>query len=213
MEALFVLFQLALTVVMILGLIRPNWALPNRMGPSRLKVIGVYTGAFLGATVIAVALMPAKPIAVLPQIAVEAKPMAPVTPPQAEPMVVTGLGLTRTKAMGHFEKVGFTFENAPLINRERWMGRSNAALVDVIGPARNVEKITILAAMVNDDAANLKQFEILATVLVLAFPGWKERGQWLVNSIKDSGGRTSRDGRDVEVTLMPGLGLMLSIGQ
>ena len=133
-----------------------------------------------------------------------------------------GLGVSRAALMDIFasDAIGFTFESSPLgTGEDRYMGQSPSGLatMEFTGPANDLTKVYIIAALPSDDpeAAALNGV-LMSGLLVNTLPLWLDGVDWFtdaVDRIADEGTiTTTHDGKKIELKLIEALGfLSLSI--
>lgn len=103
---------------------------------------------------------------------------------------------------------------------------SKISTLEVIGPARNVSRWSLMFGMPNDDHQAAMHSYMTATVtLANTFPSWRgdadNPGKWLVAAVKQLGKNIdknrndpapvlkSRDGRTIKLQILPALGGMM----
>lgn len=95
----------------------------------------------------------------------------------------TGLGVKRDAVIALLgpNGVGYQFNAASPVNgQERWAGQKKDGQVDLIGPADNLSKITLMFRLSADPAANAPYLGDMAQTLHLVLPRWSiDPAQWI----------------------------------
>lgn len=95
----------------------------------------------------------------------------------------TGLGIDRTAVIALLgpNGTGYQFSAAtPVDGQERWVGMKKEAQVDLVGPANNLRKISMMFRIATNSAENTLYLGDMAQTLHLVLPRWTENpGRWL----------------------------------
>ena len=131
---------------------------------------------------------------------------ASIAPSSATAPFVGGIGFTRSYLERFFsqpELGGFSFEYArPANGLLRTMGKlaSEEASVELIGPTGNIQSVSIMVGLPNDDdGIVLRNFTRMHALLGLVLPGWSERQGWLNANVPI----IARNGQPIETRVGP----------
>ena len=148
------------------------------------------------------------------------------TSPPATASASQGLGLTTMQLIDGLQPQ--KREDSRLASGEprEMITFSKISVLEVIGPARNVSRWSLMFGMPNDDNQAAMLSYMTATVtLANTFPSWRgdadNPGKWLVAAVKQLGKNIdknrndpapvlkSRDGRTIKLQILPALGGMM----
>lgn len=208
MAAFFGFLVLVGLIVMVAALIRPGVILFRSANPTRAKAFALALVAEVAVIVIGVAVVP--PSAPVPAVQQPASvPVAQATPVSPK---FKGIGIGRAQASAVFGRLGCPLAKSSDVNGvERWMGNKNLVMCETVGPADELHRLFLLRGVAGDTALALEAITALHDVVKLADPGWADGGKWLVAAVTAKGGSTVRGARRIEVSLLPQLGLGISV--
>jgi hypothetical protein len=105
---------------------------------------------------------------------------------------VGGIGITRAAVQERFERpaLGFVFEEgSPTGEQPRVIGESanGLAVMELVGPAANLEKASLVAFTPADDIGAVADASVyLLALLAEVAPTWAGGGDWFVKTIAES---------------------------
>lgn len=111
---------------------------------------------------------------------------APSNLPVKATPTATGIGISRRALQAVYEPWGFVFTSSPLLDgRQRVMADQATTMVELIGPASEVEEASVIAIVPNDDpdaAVSIVLYMMLLPQAVL--PGW-DSSDWVGDHIEE----------------------------
>lgn len=205
MVNLFAILVLVTFVSIIVALIKPKVILPKMEYPTRKHAVSLTVMLFVFSFAIWVSFLPDPNDPHVPSppqmAAVEAAPKS------------KGIGINRSHAIAMFADQGCHLAKSTDANgQERWMGQDGLMLCEAVGSASDITKIFFLHGVGNDvPTSAIEALTKVVKVLKTMEPEWNEGGNWVANAIKNDSGSTVRNGRQIEVKLMPPLGLSVAV--
>lgn len=203
MKLLFGVLTTVALVAMVVSLIRPALILPKDKNPTRLKAFGSSTVAFVLVLVLSAIALPSQD----PPAVAEVAAPAPVVTAEVQPVaaeVAPGVGMTLLSATRMFDELGIpTAQGDDIDGRINFSGQAPPTLVQVLGPPKDVSRITMMATGLGDESNVMLNLLRMAAVLGKVFPNWdgNQRTAWLGEAIGVGGGEILMDGRLVVVTV------------
>ncbi|WP_142847580.1 hypothetical protein [Telmatospirillum sp. J64-1] len=210
MEALFGFLTLIALIGVVVSLIKPKLILPKAENPSRLKAFASSLVVLLVVLGAGVAITPAPEAdqhqaqATTEETKVETIPATPVTASteEIEPLVVHGIGISKSNALEFFTELGFAQEQGMSVDgQEKWVGKSGTAISEVQAIEDEASSMGLMLIFSQNEEQNTTNLLRMVALAKFTVPDWENSLEWMSNAIQAGGNEIVVDGRQVSMTV------------